>query len=295
MPPSLRGREPPIWNLRTTFMSFNAVGSGGARDRWPGAVLLGCAGGSAWLLAQAWSLAGGTLSAPGLATHLSVLTLTFLVAILGAGMALTFAVWRRRPTATARQTFTVMAWSMRAVALLVPVGVVGVQFTRLVDPYGPAHALVAGAFRGAVIVGTVVFLVPMCVLVWVLLGRLVTWMMGVEGNVGGARVEGRLQRLFRLVNHPLLVGSVVLALVAAFLLPVQLIDRAPPAAIQTPLERLMEQQQQPMTQLVLVAALAGAAALWGWRVQARDLTHELDPQSSRISRLWQASDAGGPA
>lgn len=263
---------------------------------WPltGAALLVCAGLLAQLLAQVLAHLsplppGASLSDSAVSSHLGLLLAALLPTALGGGLALAFGAWRGRQDSASLMVFQGLAWGMRAFMLLLPAALIGEQFTGMVDPYGPAHMLPRGSFAGAMIFLTVLLVLPLSVLTWVLLGRLIRWMQAVNRHTPAPAPGGTLQRQFRAVNHPLLAASAVLGALGLFLLPIQMIDRAPAIAIQTPLEKLMQDQQIPLMQLVMLAALIGSVTLWMWRGWARDLTHELDPQHSRISRLLRSS------
>lgn len=268
----------------------------------PGFLLLLCAALSGALLLRFQAALGAPPPAQGMNPgagmvnlHRAVQLSLLLITASGGLLALTLSAWLG--------SWSPGSSSQRPLALPLLIGLSGLLtlfclllfiFTQLQtyhDPFAPGRQLEPAVFTAASITLTLLFAGPLCVLNWVILWRTHRWVKAATLWAQQPGPSGSLQRTYARLSHALLAGVWGLVAIGLTLIPVQMIDRAPAIAIQTPLEQTLIAQQTPMTQIALLAAFASAAALWYWRLRAQDLTHALDPQHSRIAAaIRQGSD-----
>ncbi|EYB66774.1 hypothetical protein DEIPH_ctg075orf0006 [Deinococcus phoenicis] len=218
--------------------------------------------------------------------------------VCGAGLSFSLWAWLRalpQRAAGARRVFSGFAWALRLLLLGSLLAFFVERGLNWASP-GPWHNLQPGVYSAFTGLFALLLVAPLVALVWSALGRWVRWMGAATAQVPQASQATQmaqaprtpsLHSLYRGASGPLRALAAVLLGLGLFLLPVQMVTRAPSEKILSTVEQVLAAHGVLLMPAVMLGSLAAGGALWLWASLGEQVTHLLDPQRGRISELWQ--------
>lgn len=214
--------------------------------------------------------------------------------VCGAGLSFSLWAWPRglpQRAAGARRVFSGFAWALRLLLLVSLLAFFVERALNWASP-GPWHNLRPGVYSAFTGLFVLLLVAPVVALVWSALGRWVRWMGAATAQASQtaqaqtAQAPG-LHSLYRGVSTPLRVLAAVLLGIGLFLLPVQMVTRAPSEKMLSTVEQVLAAHGALLMPAVMLSGLAAGGALWLWASLGEQVTQLLAPQRSRTSELWQ--------